>query len=341
MTRTHSLCAVLTLTAISCGGPTGHIASRPHVSAMQRLVKVLTYGGFLYGIDGTCSEWFAGALPPDARAAERTDDETPAEEAAERTSYIDGRFEARYPSVDGLLYGFDYGFDADMPQRLTLVGRGGSRPAPGVRIIDPETGYVLIGTGAYCVETVDVREDPSDADAVMVGDERWFMSRAECTTSRSAALARKGCRVDAKRTPGARQRPRLGAADPDKGSVNVDIFPLVTAASQTRRRCSRLVRTIRRPASSPTRTPGCSGTTRFRASRIALQPSDRFPQARWHSSIQQKQPAPGNLTTGLRGLCRTRAWPTPNIRAAGDTYAGRDEQHADEHSRSEPPVESG
>jgi hypothetical protein len=88
-----------------------------------------------------------------------------------------------------------YGLRRDPGRVRMLIDGGGSWPAPGVVIpVSEPKGYALIGSARMCVTEVEVRPSPDSEQAVLVGDETWFLSRDACMRSRSASLiAHRGC----------------------------------------------------------------------------------------------------------------------------------------------------
>ena len=203
MMENNVLTTALVFMVASCGAPKEHTVRIHQQTSVQRFLEILKQERSLYGLEGNCGEWLARPTEPDDSAAAITSDEVAQDNQHEEDEGVDraesasagvphnagprGRLQTREPDAEGLMYGFTYLVMEDHGRiRLRLVGRGSSFPAPGVKKIDPVSGYGLIGSGRYCVGDVDVREHPTKNDAVAVGDETWFLSRDACLASRSA-----------------------------------------------------------------------------------------------------------------------------------------------------------
>lgn len=46
-------------------------------------------------------------------------------------------------------------------------------------------GYAVIGSGTYCTVEVEVQASVHGNDAIVVGDETWFLSRSACSRARN------------------------------------------------------------------------------------------------------------------------------------------------------------
>jgi hypothetical protein len=212
--------AAVAALAISCGSRTTGTSTPQPKPAEERFVDVLQHGGVLYGVDTSCTEWRAtignhelvleagaetdedgDSADPDAATDAAPEDEGSDPSAGSDSSaepdpaVFRGYLKAQAPDGEGRIFGFSYyATSLKRPLRLRFAGRGGWSPAPGVVFRDPKTGYVLIGTGRYCVEDVEVQPEPAWQDGVRVGDETWFLSHDACLHARhAAALAWQGC----------------------------------------------------------------------------------------------------------------------------------------------------
>lgn len=203
----------------------------------MRFVDLLERGGPLYGLGAGCDEWRAapGEYELDLTHADEEDegvdaDEKEGDSAADEVDIdgdenegvdenasavagddvghkragVPGRLTARAPDAEGRVYSFSYDvIRAPAPVRMRIVGRGGWSPAPGVTIRDPENeNLAVIGTASYCITEVDVRANPRDDGAILVGEETWFLTRDACQRSRSVSFgAPRRCSDLKKRAP--------------------------------------------------------------------------------------------------------------------------------------------
>jgi hypothetical protein len=156
----------------------------------------LEHGEPLFGLGEGCGEWRATPAVADDEAdgtADETVAEATADEATTGSRVVMRNLSAVTPDAEGRMWGFSYFVTRDHdPVRMRLWSRGW-HPAPGVVIPAPNNeGYAVIGSAGYCVYDVDVRASADD-EAVLVGDETWFLSRAACARSRSKISAMHGC----------------------------------------------------------------------------------------------------------------------------------------------------
>jgi hypothetical protein len=196
---------------------------------VERFVDVLEHGKSLYGLGAGCDEWRAdpgdeeldltGVDEADADAEEVREDAgvvplrssvvkgqrgASSSEEGTQMSATRGSLRAATADAAGRMYSFYYAVTRDQELvRLRITGRGGWSPAPDVTIPADKEGWGVIGTASYCVYEVEVRADRGIDDAVLVGNESWFLSRDACLRSRSASsVVSRGC----PRTPAGRPR---------------------------------------------------------------------------------------------------------------------------------------
>lgn len=166
--------AAVCLLAIACGERRPPAA--PSASPLEHFVAVLRDGRSVYGLGHACDEWRAEPGTADL-VLETDDDDEPAVPARET---ITGRLTAR-PDREGRVYSFTYELDLEKrPLRLAVTGRGSWQPATGVVIRRPDTATAIVGVARYCRSEAAVRVDPRGIDAVLVGDEAWYLSRDAC-----------------------------------------------------------------------------------------------------------------------------------------------------------------
>ncbi|NVB77472.1 MAG: hypothetical protein HOV81_03675 [Kofleriaceae bacterium] len=112
-----------------------------------------------------------------------------------RARVVQGRLSAASADAAGRMYGFSYALTRDEDLvRLRITGRGSWSPAPGVTMPDPDKpGWGTIGSATYCVYEVEVRTEPGVDEAVLVGNESWFLSRDACVRSRGMSSGSRGC----------------------------------------------------------------------------------------------------------------------------------------------------
>lgn len=217
---------IVVVLALACGAPARQPARASRPPSMQAFLEVLRRGAPLYGVGAGCEEWVARRLPPapsspDEQDVADPDDDTDDDGADEEAARLDaeeaqrdlalltgavvggadddwllrGVLNSRHADAAGLLYGFSYTvLERGAAMRMRIAGRGSSHPAPGVLIEGSRPGYYLIGTGSYCVDEVEVRAHPTNPQAILIGRDRWFLTRDACMASHAASLSTvKGC----------------------------------------------------------------------------------------------------------------------------------------------------
>ena len=154
----------------SCGTPLRPVAgqapkgSTSSHSSTARFAETLQRGGSLFGVGVGCDEW---------RAEPSRDPAEPGGDLVAQTAH------------EGRMYAFSYNLmQEEHVLRLVTAGRGSWSPAPDATFPIDENGYGLVGTASYCIVEHDVRASPVTLDAVLVGDETWFMTKRACLTHR-------------------------------------------------------------------------------------------------------------------------------------------------------------
>jgi hypothetical protein len=168
---------------------------------VERFVEVLEHGKSLFGLGAACDEW--RVEPGESEVDISTDDDASGQNDPHERDGIEhrawngeGRVTARKPDAQGRIYGFSYRLKRDRRfVQMSIVGRGSWSPAPGVMIRDADNkDMFVIGSARYCIVEVDVHGSPDDREAILVGDETWFLSRDACVRSRKAAVGMpRGC----------------------------------------------------------------------------------------------------------------------------------------------------
>ena len=201
------------LAVAACGqAPNRESHPRGGESSLTQFARVLRDGHSLYGLGPGCGEWHVQPGEADLDLTIDADDDSDEKDAGEvgqvasdgHAEAAEGRKESAplsghlsaAPDMEGRIYGFTYSLYPDRtPARMRISGRGGWTPAPDVVIRDPEDPDIgVIGVGSYCTTEVDVRTDPQLGDAVLVGDEIWYLTRDDCLRSpRSGTERPRGC----------------------------------------------------------------------------------------------------------------------------------------------------
>jgi hypothetical protein len=134
----------------------------------SRFSETLVKGGSLYGVGVGCAEWRAAV----------------GDEASPEGVLMRGNLRAVL-AHEGRMYSFSYDlFEEHGAVRLSIAGRGSSSSVPGVLTLSADGVWGVSGSATYCVESVDVLASPVTADAVLVGDETWFMTKEACQKHR-------------------------------------------------------------------------------------------------------------------------------------------------------------
>ena len=178
---TNALAGCLFALVGACGSTQHDVAAPSMRSATSRFVDILAGRGSHFGVGQGCDEWRA---------------EPPSDDVHHDDGLQRGVLARRVPDAEGRIFAFSYVVTQDRDTlRMHLTGRGGYSYAEGVIVRSPNNpGYAVIGVGSYCIVEVNVRDHASEADAVVVGDETWFLSRDACMRSRTASQGRsRGC----------------------------------------------------------------------------------------------------------------------------------------------------
>jgi len=180
--RPNPVAILLLVLPASCSSHKGAAtAGGSDQPSTARFLRVLQSGGSLFGLGTGCDEW---------HAAPGADEES----GCERSSCVSGRLQS--PVEDGKIYAFTYtatwgGRRTD----LTMTARGSWRPAPGI-VIEAKNAalpdHAILGSARMCVETVAVGNG-STRNAVSVGRDTWYLTKASCVRGRGDAVAARRC----------------------------------------------------------------------------------------------------------------------------------------------------
>lgn len=153
-----------------------HRATRPmpaaDVSLVDQFLARLEHGGSLFGPSQTCTEWIVAPFPRESTGAPRR---------------IEGRLAEAAFDAQGIRHYARYNVLLEEPVAegfsLALIGRGS-------RVVGGPHGNSI---ARMCTERVVVRASAGEPDAVRIGDETWYLSRAACRAAPRAAALRAGC----------------------------------------------------------------------------------------------------------------------------------------------------